>query len=533
MALELYDGEERLIPIHPALDVADDTLYVTVQVRTKDKGIQSVILTSDCEMIEANEWERVARDRGLLPLVDVKIDRTGPRWNSAAILGLLDGTLQAPGWRETYDAIHQALDDRLQVRDERYLTVLTLYCMMSYFHPLFDFLPLLHLRGPAESGKSRAGAVIGHLAFNGVTEGSPTAATLFRRAHEGRYTQVVAEGDHLAELNSGAPFVRQLQSGCSRAEATVEVAEGKGQYKPVTYQTFSLRVVISTREFGSQPLRSRRIRLDLVKIPQADETTLRRSIDDAAVWAPLRDHLYRLQLLKWREVGVARDALKKTWRGAGAPTGRTFEKWLPLAAIAQLVGADVLEEVRELAGESQEEQQQDAETMFEALLMKFAGWMVHGDKETRTTRKALYEMFLMAETAFRGPVLDDSQPTWAKETNTPVTVGQLRKWVRGEQTLVREMKRLNLLPATADHTRDGNVYVLDGDHIRATISAYMGGLTVVEDGAATHASATRNPSLRHTTSANQMRQNAEPDIEAVTGDDWRADVQDGEAEFPF
>lgn len=479
MPLEFYDEHDAFTPVHPALDIVDGQLFVTVQVRLKGQGLSNIILTSKGEALTEPEWDLWSGERGLVPVVKPTLKRnTGPRWTAKGIRELQDGTLKARTWEEAYTAIYEALDARLVVRDSRYLVVMTLFVMMTYFHPLFEFLPILHLRGPAESGKSRAGGIIGHLAFNGIVEGSPTPSTIFRHAHDGRYTQVVAEADQLAGLDSGDPFVRQLQSSCSKAEATVEVSEGKSNsatYQPATYFTFSPKVILSTREFKSQPLRSRRIKLDMVKVPNADEIKLRASVTDDAVWQPLRDDLFRLLLTQWTSVAAARDALKGDWRGPKAPTGRTFEKWLPVATIAYLVSAETLQVIQELAHEDMSEQQSNAEGTFESDIMKFARYVTrNGDQ--KLSAKELYREFLDTGIAqiYGAPLT----PIWAEATGTPVTVDQCRQWVKTDRSLVAELQRLNLIPRQSEHKRAGNVYSLSSEHIRATVEQYMGDIEI-------------------------------------------------------
>ena len=344
---------------------------------------------------------------------------------------------------------------------------------MTYFFPLFDFLPILHLRGPAESGKSRLAHVLAALAFNGATFGCATDATLFRYAHEGRYTQLITEADHLSSLGTGDRFVRQLQSACSKAEASVDVAEGgRGTaYAPATYHTFCPRVLVSTLALRSQPLRSRCIRLDLIKDAQPDEGRLRMSVTDDAVWAPLRDQLYRLQLGRWREVRDARDRVAAAWVGPGAPTGRAFEKWLPLATLASLIAPATLAVVQDLAREDVAEHQRDAGDRHEAHLALFALWLTRtGDRFL--SRAELREALL----AVAGRPLDEGAgvPTWAADLDVPVTVGALAKRMPSQTALVRELQRLKLIGNHSEHTRTKNVYPLTRQRAVAVAKGIIG-----------------------------------------------------------
>lgn len=488
--MEIDDQPHGTQPVHPALDVVGDTLYVTVQ--SPVAGTQQyVLLTSDGELFSQQEWTAICAARNLAPLARATPARCQTRWHGAGIretLVALRASEACPvDWADTYAALHDALDSRLQVRDERYLTLLTVYAMMTYFHPLFDFLPILHLRGPAESGKSRAAHALAGLCFNGATFGCATEATLFRHAHEGRYTQIVTEADHLAGLGPGHRFVRQLQSACLKGEATVDVAEGIGvkvgrgggagagsganAFAPVTYQTFCPRVFLSTQPFRSQPLRSRCIRLDLVKSPRADQAKLRATVTDDAVWAPLRDRLYRLLLHHWRDVREARERVQAVWSGTTVPTGRTFDKWLPLATLALLVSEEAFATIRELAAEDALEHQRTAADRHEAHVASFALWLVRDGCDQTLSRKDLHEAFLASPpTSGNG---EGTVPTWACETDVPVTVEALRRVVPNQAALIGELRRLGFM-GNSRHTQGGNRYDLLSQRVIEAAGGIMG-----------------------------------------------------------
>src|SRR5258706_3436236 len=140
----------------------------------------------------------------------------------------------------------------------------------------------------------------------------------------------------LTRTDQGDAEVQKHQAACNKAEATVTITEGGTggkPFAPVTYYSFSPRVLCSIREFRSEPLRNRSIRLDIVKSAHPDTDKLDRTVTDDSVWAPLRDGLYRLLLCRWREVRESLKEVKESWRGEGVPTGRTRDKWLPLATM--------------------------------------------------------------------------------------------------------------------------------------------------------------------------------------------------------
>lgn len=474
--LELDDTTDHLRPIHPALDVVDDVLYLTVQARVGGR-LQDIVVTSEGEAFTRDAWREKCTALGLYPVAETDLTTAGldaPRWTNEAIRRLQEGTLEALPWGEMYDRIRAAFEERLRLKEERYFTVLTLYAMATYFHPLFEQFPYLHLHGPAESGKSRAAWSLARVAFNGVTRGDATDAATFRAAHLARPTLVLTECDWLKEAKSGDARVARLQAGFSREEAKLTLTEeGPGRKRtPVTYQTYCPRVLVSTQRIGSPPLRTRVIVLDLVKQPGADTSILRKSVGDEEVWRPLRDGMYRLTLRSFREVEMARESLKATWT---VVSGRTFDKWLPLATIAQLVSDEVLAEVQQLAVESQAEDRQEAAYADgAALLFKFAAFLVDGqDDEVFISASDLYGRFTEVDPSGSTAPYGWREPIWAEQTHTTATVENLRKWLKGPRQLVAELKKLTLVDPEPVHMREGNVWVLRPAHVRALVEEYI------------------------------------------------------------
>jgi hypothetical protein len=465
--------------LHPALDFVNGVAYVAVKVAYEGEETGTAIITSEGEAWDMDEHGVEVRKRGLVSHVK-EINLQDARWKQKSIMAYIDGDRTAPNWEEAYKAIYTAYDERLVVRDKRYLTIMTLFSMMTYFHPLYDVLPIIHMLGPSESGKSRLGTAIAKVAFNGKEAGDITRSSLFREANEGQYTQVLKECDNLAHQESGDSFARQLQAGTTKSEATIILSEATNNgksYKPETFYTFVPRVLISTKQFRSQPLRSRTIRLDITRTPNADDEKLRRAMDDdiaKEVWSDCRDNMYRLLLLNWKDVVDEREKLKREWKG---PKGRAYDKFLPLATIASLVGPSVLATVTELAMEGQAEMRQDESRSFEGAIHRFMRQLVKkGDR--RLTTKELYAEFVGVEdvSLINDRDVQMQTPEWAKKEGMTVTIEQLHKWVWDADGLEFELKRLGLIPQKKDDKllRGRKVYSISKANADALVSGYIG-----------------------------------------------------------
>jgi hypothetical protein len=483
--LKFVKGRKAAVRMHPALDVVDGVLYVTVQAEIEDDEghfhTTHVVLTSSGEVIAQDDWRVEATKRGLHPYVEcVDLGRTGMRWTNESLEAFQDGTLEAPTWKAAYDAIYRALDERIIVREPDDLMVLTLYIMATYFYVLFDSFPLLHLLGPSESGKSRAADAVAKVGFNGINQGDATPAVIFRFANTGCFTQVLKECDHLSKLDSDDRFVRQLQSGFSKSEALVDLTEAQQNKKhlPTTYYAYSPRTLCSTKPLKAFTLKNRCIRRDFIRTPNADQDKLDRTMNDEAVWEPLRDSLYRLQLLKWQDVAAAREAVLREWRGEGAPKGRARDKWIPLAAMAACVGdAELTQRVKLCAFKDMQMQQQDAANDFTGMLMRFAADFVvmRYGKPLEVTRAELWKEFSGGHKDTSGKLgySEVSPPAWLKRTGVTVTVEQLERWIKGPKKLLEELQRLKLVGEVKAKAAN-NYYPIDRDNVLATAHDYLG-----------------------------------------------------------
>jgi hypothetical protein len=481
--LKISKKHKQIVQMHPALDFVNGAAYVAVKVPNEDHREVIAIATSEGKLYEQQEeWPVQKIERGLQAITDEVLLEGEGRWQLESVGELQEGTLEAPDWEAWYQKIYAAFDRFLVVRDRRYLTVLSLYSMMTHFHPLFDALPLLFLRGPHESGKSRAAQVIEAIAFNGRADGFASEAVIRRMAHQGRYTQIFTECDNLATAGSGDPLARTLQAGCYKNEAWASLSEQqqtrKG-YAPARFFLYCPRVICATLPLKSAPLLSRCIQLDLVKVAGADQKKLSRSIgEESTRWETLRDGLYRLTLLSWRDVVQARESLKANWQDV---PGRTFDKWLPLASIAMLVSEEVLSEVTELAKESLVEQRQTAGDTYEAILFQFARWTVRrGD--VLVSESDLWEEFTQVATQRSNgwsiepiPLAEQGRPEWAIAVGAAVDVEYLKKYIRTPRKLMQELKRLDLAPKQPKETNRGNFYPLSRDKINGVVGSYLGG----------------------------------------------------------
>jgi hypothetical protein len=470
--------------MHPALDEAQGSLYVAVLVNTKSRGLVPYLLKSvggsPCQVVHKpyEQWDhtgRALKTQGL----DLSYATPQLRWNGAGLKAALNGELlEVPTFPQVYQTVRSKLAEYL-VADEQHLTLAALHVLLTYYHPLFDKLPILWCYALQGVGKSRLAEAVAYLSFNGMVTSTATRSTIFRTADAGRYTQALTEMDVLTATQSGETLVTDFHGCTSPGEAWVAVAEqdnGKGRYKPVRYYGYSPRILCTTVPLKSGPLLSRCVRLDIQAKNDPDMDKLDRTLKpDNLDLYDVRDMLYRVQLGRWSEVQEAYQAAKATWRGADAPKGRPRDKWLPMMALATLTGdGAAIETVKQLAAKDTREFFKSRGDTLDAYLMRFAA-LLASKGDLTVTRKELWRVFVQDGWEATGHVENDpNEADWGSVLGLHIELDWLKRGkAGGPQKLVDELQRLKLLSAGRQDSKN-TYYTLPHEQIYDQVTAHLG-----------------------------------------------------------
>jgi hypothetical protein len=483
----LYEAGEYA-EMHPALDVAQGSLYTALLVNTKRRGLVPYLLKSRgadtdhlCQIDKQpyDTWNpagRTLKTQGL----DLSYATPQLRWSGDGLRKALSGEpLEVPSFPAVYQAVYSKLAEYLVVSDERHLTLAALFVLLTYYHSLFDKLPILWAYALQGVGKSRLAEAVAYLAFNGMVTSTATRSTIFRSADAGRYTQALTEMDVLTGTRSGEALATDFHGCTNPGEAWVAVAEqpaGKGTYKPQRYYGYSPRILCTTAPIKSGPLLSRCVRLDILPTSNPDMDKLDKTLKpENADLAPVRDMLYRVQFGRWTEVQEAYRKAKATWRGADAPKGRPRDKWLPLMALATL-SADpaAIQTVKELAAKDAQEFLKSRADSLDAYLIQFAWHVALSDREeTGLTRAQVWTSFT-APAQDRGESFPRKEAAWAEQFGLSLDIDWLKRGkAGGPQKLVDELKRLGLV-AGRKETKDNTYYVFDREQVLNRIRDSLG-----------------------------------------------------------
>ncbi len=249
------------------------------------------------------------------------------RWCEEDIQAFLK-TGNCPGFGEILAAIIGRARAVLELPRTEHYTLLAVWIVATYFHPLFLAFPLLPFMGERESGKSKTLALISLLSFNGLLRVAPTPAVLFRLIEALRPTLCLDEMEGL-DSEDRHVLLGIINAGY-KSGGKVDRVEGEKVRRVVPYNVYAPKAFASIRGLTATT-EDRAIPLVLQRGTRPDLLNAEVNPEDSLL-AHVRAGLYRLLLTKNKEVQEAYDNLfLPEWL-----TGRVRELWKPLLAIATL-----------------------------------------------------------------------------------------------------------------------------------------------------------------------------------------------------
>jgi len=127
---------------------------------------------------ELIEWESERLlERGLV--AESGLAKFPLRWDLADLKRYCEKP-EAPNPIEVYNKIIGEMKKYIEFRDEGHYTIIALWIIGSYLHPIFETYPFLYVGGTKGVGKTKTLRFIEMLAFNSVNSLSVSSASLYR-----------------------------------------------------------------------------------------------------------------------------------------------------------------------------------------------------------------------------------------------------------------------------------------------------------------------------------------------------------------
>jgi len=265
-----------------------------------------------------------------------------------------EGEEDPPSWREVYEEICEKIKEYVGAEEKVY-TVASLFIMHCYFYDLTNHTVYTLVIGESGSGKRQLASFIGAFTRSISVSGASKAA--LQRIINYLYPVTVID-----ETEIDRDFALFLNRGYQKGLYVALVQDPK-ENKLLIIDPYSPKVIVTLPERLEKlphDTENRAIKLVLVR----RKGQYKREVCREEIWPTLKK-LYLLMLYRWKEY-------LETYRKLDPIISEFFgghdrDKWLLLAAVAYLVGEDVLKELLETAVEQYKGNRQISEKILKII----------------------------------------------------------------------------------------------------------------------------------------------------------------------
>jgi hypothetical protein len=353
--------DSTLQNIHPTVGVAEGDhsklayvgVYVPCQVTDKEGHKKTkdflYLITSEREKVLALDKDLLARNWRL----GYKPIHFENRWSLADVQKFLNG--EGVDIAQVYQDVIGTFKEFLEFSDDRFYMMNTLWSIGSYFHVLFNSFSYLYVGGIKRSGKTKNLTVHGAIDFNAIFSNNMSSSSLYRLIQNSKATLLIDESEKLSNPQRAQEFRNILLSGYKKGAKTFRCEKNaRDRIEPEAFEVYSPKMIGNIAgledvlEDRCITTFQRRSRNKVILNSEVDMMQQR--------YAKLRAALYKLFLLRWKEVSEIYEGLKdsselsalneqsKTYpEGSEYLVGRELELWKPLIAIAMFFDKHVFE----------------------------------------------------------------------------------------------------------------------------------------------------------------------------------------------
>jgi hypothetical protein len=251
----------------------------------------------------------------------------------------------------------------IEFTDAKLYSFFALWTLGTYCFPLFNTYPYVHLIGLMESGKSKLLSLCCCLSFNGFHSADITPACLFRLIEGARGSLFIDEAETLASRRSSEAVRSILLSGYRKGGNAFRAdRDSDGNFVPRAYDVYGPKMMANI-EGLEEVLASRCITVTMQRGVTKEIVNSEISVDNPA-WQQLRDNIYPFIMVNWREIRQVYNELQNE----ADISGREWELWRPILALAQFFGDGVFAEMKALAMEKVAERSKNSVTEEQVLM---------------------------------------------------------------------------------------------------------------------------------------------------------------------
>ena len=327
--------ERQKLKISPSIGVIHNKYYfgtvVSCRFPVQDKqGNQVFNVAEKTVLIMPNNKFIVKDELRDIECVDMVSNN---RWNKNYVKSYLDCTDVAEDERVVLDKVKAMYDDHIDFSNDGDYLFMTLWDIGTYFFPIFNSYPYIHLHGFKNSGKTKVMAVSSNISFNGILGGCMRPATMFRLIEANRPTLYLDEFEIIDERKRSRDdedIYLMLNMGYKKGNVVYRNEQVGKKWVPTPFEVYCPKVIANISGIVGA-LSSRCIKIVLLRAKANDKRANKAIEENDYVWSDIRNQLYLLALDKWKEVKVNYDMIAN-------PDGinnRDWELWKPLLALSK------------------------------------------------------------------------------------------------------------------------------------------------------------------------------------------------------
>lgn len=364
--------ERKPTMIHPALDYTSTNAYVghMLPIPGKAPGSWLCLIRDDgaitpCKDIISGETDiQFTRSALCIP----------PRWSIEEILRFSKGRLATIEKDELLAKVKKTFQQYIELPDETLYDLLSLWCIGTYFFPLFNTYPYVYVGGITGSGKSKLLGLCSQICFNGILSPDMTESTVFRLIHNARSSLFFDETDDFRNRFQASNLRRLLLTGYKKGSRVIRNRRtSELDFVPEFFDVYGPKM-FGNIEGLEEVLESRCIRI-IMKRGSNVEITSRAVSEDDQVWQETRDLLYPFLMKNWQAVKHSYSEIKPHT----ALQNRSWEIWKPILSLAQFFDEALLQKMKSLAIGMAKEVQRDQLDSPEYVLAKVLLTLVQKD----------------------------------------------------------------------------------------------------------------------------------------------------------
>jgi hypothetical protein len=285
-------------------------------------------------------------------------------WSKASRARWLAGA-QTPSHYDIFNRLCAIFSDYLDfppAKASASAILLAVFTMLTYCYPVWDAVPYLYIGGPAGSGKSKIFDLLSRLVFRPLLSSNMTAPLLFRTLHDCGGTLLLDEAERLRESTPDVVEIRMILLAGYKRGGNAQRCKPE-TFEPQVFEVYGPKAVACISGLPA-PLLSRCIPLYMFRCPPESQKPKRRLGDEAERFQQLRDDLHAWALGN-APLFIELASMAALCEGM---TGRHYELWQPLLALAALVNQD--RALRQFADEIIGDNQEDATPEADETLLK-------------------------------------------------------------------------------------------------------------------------------------------------------------------